>query len=196
MKFVACYIRVSVAEKSLAKQKRAINRWLKASRMNEKSVRWYIDKGMDATSRPKFDRLQNAINEGQVRAVVVFHFDRLSRTTRDGLGTLIQWCERPIRVVSVSQRIDVKAGDVDLVARILRSVAEMDEETRRERTKLGLESARAQGRSGGRPRISADEAAVIKAKALRKKSVSVKDICKKLNISRSTYYRYISMSRS
>lgn len=194
MKAVACYIRVSSADKSQAKQRREINRWLKSNRIGAKSVKWYVDKATDASlERPRFSSLQQDIADGEVRAVVVFHLDRVSHTTREGLRYLIQWCEIPLRVVSVSQKIDVKSGDARIVSGILRGVAEMDEATRRERTKLGLESARARGRSGGRPRITADKSAVLKAKEMRDKAHSVKDICSKLGISRSTYYRYIGM---
>ncbi len=81
-----------------------------------------------------------------------------------------------------------------MIASVLRGVAEMDEQTRRERTKLGLAGARARGREGGRPPIAPDDAKVIQAKKLQKDmSLSIDDICKRLNVSRSTYYRYLEM---
>ncbi len=81
-----------------------------------------------------------------------------------------------------------------MIACVLRGVAEMDEETRREHTKVGLAAARARGRVGGRPPIAPDEANVLKTKKLEKDmTLSVGDICKRLKISRSTYYRYLEM---
>jgi DNA invertase Pin-like site-specific DNA recombinase len=195
MKVVACYIRASTSEKNQAEQKREINRWLKSNRINSKAVRWYIDKLTDEVlHRPRFERLQSDILDGKVRAVVVWRLDRLSDKTRDGLNLLVDWCDQSLRVVSVSQQIDVKSNDCRMIASVLRGVAEMDERTRRERTKAGLAFARARGRAGGRPKIEADEARVLMAKKLRKDiALGIDDICKRLKISRSTYYRYVGM---
>jgi DNA invertase Pin-like site-specific DNA recombinase len=195
MKFVACYIRVSAVEKNQAEQRREINRWLKSNRISPKSVRWYIDKPPARRRRPKYEALQADILDGKVRAVVVWRLDRLSeKKTRDGLNVLIDWCDKSLRVVSVSQQIDVKSTDCRMIASVLRGVAEVGQELRRERTKVGLASARARGRAGGRPKIAADEPMVLKAKKLQKDGkLSIAEICKKLKISRSTYYRYVEM---
>jgi DNA invertase Pin-like site-specific DNA recombinase len=194
MKFIACYIRVSVIEPNQAKQRREIDRWLKSQHINPKSVRWYMDKSTaDPQRRPRWKALQSDVLDGHVRAVVVWHLDRLSGTTRDGLKVLIEWCDKSLRVVSVSQQIEVKSADCGMVGSILRGVAEMDEHTRRERTKAGLASARARGRAGGRPRLAANDAKVVMAKELQKNTMlSIGEICRKLKISRSTYYRHVA----
>ena len=195
MKIVACYIRVSTVEKTQAKQRREISLWLKSSRINPKAVRWYLDKSTDdVLRRPKFDKLQADVLKGKVRAVVVWHLDRISGTTRGGLNVLIDWCHKSLRVVSVGQQIDVKSRDCGMIASVLRGVVEMDEQTRRDRTKAGLASARARGRAGGRPKVAADDAKVLMAKELQKDTtLSINAICKRLDISRSTYYRYVSL---
>ena len=195
MKIVACYIRVSTVEENQAEQRREINRWLKGNRISPKAVHWYVDKSAgDNVRRSKFEGLQSDIRAGKVRAVVVWRLDRLADTTRDGLNILIDWCDKSLPVVSVSQQIQFKLRDCKMIASVLRGVAEMDEQTRRERTKVGLAFARAQGRSGGRPRIAADEATVLLAKKLQKDDrLSIGDICKRLKISPSTYYRYIAL---
>ncbi len=67
-------------------------------------------------------------------------------------------------------------------------------ETKREQTKVGLATSRASGRAGGRPEVTADHPKVLKVKKLDKDGkLSVGDICKRLKISRSTYYRYVEM---
>ncbi len=195
MKIVACYIRVSTVENDQAKQRREINQWLKSNRLSPKAARWYIDKPTKKElHQPELERLQADILDGQVRAVVVWHLDRLFLATRKGLGVLVDWCDKSLRIVSVSQQIDIKSKDCGMIASVLRGVAEMDEATRGERTKVGLAAARARGRVGGRPPIAPDEANVLMAKKLEKNmSLSVDDVCKKLKISRSTYYRYVGM---
>ncbi len=195
MKIVACYIRVSTVEDDQAKQRREINHWLKLNRFSPKTVRWYIDKPTKKKlHQPKLERLQADILDGKVRAVVVWRLDRLSEKVRDGLNVLIDWCDKSLRVVSVSQKIDFQARDSKMIASILRGVAEVDQELRRERTKAGLASARARGRAGGRPKVAADEAKVLMAKKLQKgNTLSINDICKRLKISRTTYYRYVAL---
>ena len=195
MKIVASYIRVSAVENDQAKQRREIDQWLKSHRFSPKSVRWYIDKPTSkAPYQPKLEKLKTDILEGNVRTVVVWHLDRLTLAPREGLRVLVDWCDKSLRIVSTSQQLDIKSADGGLVGSVLRSVAEMDADTRRERVKLGLAVARARGREGGRPPIAADDAKVIKAKKLQKKmSLSIDDICERLEISRSTYYRYVGM---
>jgi DNA invertase Pin-like site-specific DNA recombinase len=195
MKIVACYIRVSEVENDQTKQRREMNRWLKSSRFSSKAVRWYIDKPTNKDlHQPKLEKLKADILEGRVRTVVVWHLDRLALAPREGLRVLIDWCDKSLRIVSVSQQIDIKSGDCGLIGSVLRGVAEMDAETRRERTKLGLAVARARGREGGRPSVAPDDAKVIQAKKLQKDvSLSIDDICERLKISRSTYYRYLGM---
>ena len=195
MKIVACYIRVSTVEDDQAKQRREINHWLKRNRFSPKTARWYIDKPTKKKlHQPKLERLQADILDGKVRAVVVWRLDRLSEKVRDGLNVLIDWCDKSLRVVSVSQKIDFKARDCKMIASVLRGVAEVDQELRRARTKLGLASARARGRVGGRPKIAADEPMVLKVKKLQKGGkLTIAEICKKLKISRSTYYRYVAL---
>jgi DNA invertase Pin-like site-specific DNA recombinase len=60
----------------------------------------------------------------------------------------------------------------------------------------GLASARARGRLEGRPPIDLEEAKVRAARKLHDdRTLTIDDICKTLNISRSTYYRYVPMKK-
>jgi DNA invertase Pin-like site-specific DNA recombinase len=59
-----------------------------------------------------------------------------------------------------------------------------------ERTRAGLDAAKAQGRTGGRPTvIDADKLAA--AKARRKNGESVTAIARALSVSRATLYRHL-----
>ena len=194
MKSVACYIRVSTVGTTQTMQRRELNRWLKRNRINAKAVRWYIDKSDTLRRRPKFEQLQADILDGKVSTVVVWYLDRLATTPREGQNVLIDWCDRSLRVVSVSQQIDIKSKDTTMIGTILRGVREMDEQTRGERTRAGLAVAIASGCVVGRPRVLADDAAVLKAKKLTQEGkLTVSEICEKLNISRSTYCRYVAL---
>jgi DNA invertase Pin-like site-specific DNA recombinase len=195
MKIVACYIRVSPEGKKQAGQRREINQWLKSSRINPKTVRWYIDKSSsDSLGRRALQKLQADISNREVGTVVIWRLDRLAPTMREGLSILGDWSERPLRIVSVTQRIDFKGGASKPIAAVVKGLAEMAYESKREQSKAGLATARARGRSGGRPAVAADDAKVLKAKKLEKDGkLSINAICKKLKISRSTYYRYVGL---
>ena len=194
MKVVACYIRVSRFGPSQATQRREINRWLKSQRINAKKVRWYIDKLIeDDRDQSSFDNLQADIaGGGEVAAVVVRHFDRLSPTMRNGLDILCDWAQQSLRIVSVSQKIDFGGAAGKRIGSVLSAVAEMGRATRRERTRIGLQAARDRGALGGRP-AGSTKAKPDRAKKLADKGLSVPKIVASMGVSRSTVYRYLQM---
>jgi DNA invertase Pin-like site-specific DNA recombinase len=195
MKIFACYVRVSALEDNQAKQKRDINRWLKENRIDRKNVRWYTDKASgDSVGQPAMEKLRADVAARDVSTVVTWRLDRLSGSMRDGLSLLCDWSMRPLRIVAVAQDVDFKGGAGKAVASVLNGLAEMSLETKREQARLGLETSRATGNLPGRPRISADNAVVQKAKKLYKAGkLSVPEMAEKLNISTTTVRRYVEM---
>jgi DNA invertase Pin-like site-specific DNA recombinase len=74
------------------------------------------------------------------------------------------------------------------------ALAEFEREIIRERTNAGLSAARARGKKGGRPKAM-DDKKIIMARALfNDKNNSIKDICKTLNVSKPTLYRYLNLN--
>jgi DNA invertase Pin-like site-specific DNA recombinase len=63
-----------------------------------------------------------------------------------------------------------------------------------ERTQAGLLAARARGRKGGRPKALTPKKAKMVQDLYRNKENSIDEICKTLNISRTTLYRYIKFN--
>ena len=194
MKFVACYIRVSKGGKNQAAQEDEIRRWLKKNRFNARTVRWYIDKSSrNKLRQPNLEMLQADIHDGKVSTVVVCRLDRLSPIMREGLSTLCGWCDQSLRVVSVDQQIDFKGNIGKTISSVLSGVAEMDQEARRERTKVGLAAARKLGRVGGRPPVATDDPRVLKAKKLAAKGKNSSEIAKALEVSKATANRYLNL---
>ena len=77
---------------------------------------------------------------------------------------------------------------------IFGALAEFERDIIRERTMAGLAAARARGRLGGRPKAHAlnTQKKVTLAQSLYdNKDNTIDEICKTLNISRATLYRYI-----
>jgi DNA invertase Pin-like site-specific DNA recombinase len=83
-----------------------------------------------------------------------------------------------------------------LIFHIFSALAQFERRLIQERTRAGLASARARGRLGGRPPIDLEEAKVRAARRLHEDhTLNIDDICKTLNISKSTYYRYVQMKK-
>ena len=82
----------------------------------------------------------------------------------------------------------------ELIFNIFSALAQFERRLIQERTKAGLAAARARGRKGGRPKVTATETKVVLAKKLHAdKSLEIDDICKTLRISRTTFYRYVGL---
>jgi DNA invertase Pin-like site-specific DNA recombinase len=185
---IAAYIRVSTTGQNEAGQKREIERWLRGNGMED--VKWYIDRETgDHLQRSGFEELQRDVFNGEVKTVVVWKLDRLSRSLRDGINTLCDWCDRGLRVVSVTQQIDFNGTVGKMIASVLFAVAEMEQETRRDRQAAGIAVAKEEGKYRGR-KPGSTVAKPERARELRKQGLKDAEIAKALGVSRRTIVRY------
>src|SRR3954463_13151055 len=191
---IACYCRVSSARQKTDSQKAEIGRWLAGSGIDPSSVEWYEDKesGQDL-KRPAFDRLGKAIFAGAVKTVVVWKLDRISRRQRDGVNLLADWCERGVRVVVVTQQIDLSGPVGRMVASVLFGLAEIETEYRRERQAAGASEAEERGVYRGRE-LGTTKAPSRRALELRSRGLTAQEIATALGVSRRTVFRYLTMS--
>lgn len=142
--------------------------------------------------RPQLNELLDFLREHDT--IVVWRLDRLGRSLRDLLGLVAQIQKKGASLVSLNDAIDTTTPQGTLVFHIFAALAEFERQLIRERTKAGLQSARARGRHGGRPRgLSQDaenKAAAVEA-LYKENKLSTTEICNKLNISRGTLYKYL-----
>ena len=90
--------------------------------------------------------------------------------------------------------IDTTTASGELIFNIFSSLAQFERKLIQERTKAGLEAARARGKRGGRKKLSANNPRVLTAKRMHKiHGMNINDICKTLKISRASFYRYLSL---
>ena len=108
----------------------------------------------------------------------------------DGVTTLAKWCEQGIRVVSVTQQLDFNGALGKMLAAIFFGVAEMEQETRRERQRVGIEAAKERGVYKGR-RPGTTRAKPERALELRAQGLYVHEIAVALGVSRRTAARYL-----
>jgi DNA invertase Pin-like site-specific DNA recombinase len=191
---IACYCRVSSARQKTDSQKPEIRRWLQGNGVDPSTVEWFEDKESGRTlKRSAFDRLQRGVFAGAVKTVVVWKLDRLSRRQRDGVNLLADWCERGVRVVVVTQQIDLSGSVGRMVASVLFGLAEIESEYRRERQAAGIAVAKERGVYRGRQR-GTTKALPQRARELRDRGLTAQEIATALGVSRRTAFRYLTDS--
>jgi DNA invertase Pin-like site-specific DNA recombinase len=196
-KGIACYVRVSTVGQNETGQRAEINRWLTGNGIDSGSVRWYLDKGKsgDSLQRPGFEHLQTAVFAGDVGTVVTYKLDRLSRSLRDGINVLSDWCDKGLRVVSVTQQIDFNGTVGKMLAAVLLGISEMEQETRRERQAAGIAVAKKSGKYRGR-KVGTTKAKPERALKLRESGLSAEEIAKSLGVSRNTVFVYFRKAKA
>lgn len=189
---IACYCRVSCRRQKNDSQKAEIERWLKNHGIALSEVQWFEDKDTAKTlKRPAFDRMQRAIFEGTIRTVVVWKLDRISRRQRDGVNLLADWCERGVRVVVITQQIDLSGAVGRMVASVMFGLAEIELEYRRERQAAGIAVAKSRGVYRGRLK-GTTKAKPARARELRSRGLTGPEIANALGISKRTVFRYLA----
>lgn len=122
---------------------------------------------------------------------MVESLSRLGRSVKNLAELMELFNERNIRLVSLKETIDTTSSTGRLLFAILSSLAQFERDVLVERTKEGLNAARARGRSGGRPR--SNEMALKKAIALyHTRQYSVKEVTDLTGISKSVLYRALN----
>ena len=189
---IACYCRVSSRRQRTDSQKAEITQWLKRHSIPWSAVQWFEDIETGTTiRRPGFEGLQQAIFGEAVKTVVVWKLDRISRRQHEGIALLADWCERGVRVVVVTQQIDLSGAVGHLVASILFGLAEIETEYRRERQAAGIAVAKARGVYHGRQQ-GTTKARPTRARVFRAHGLTASEIAHALQVSERTVFRYLS----
>lgn len=125
--------------------------------------------------------------------LVCWKLDRVFRSIKHLIQLTEDLKKRNIEFLSLQDNIDTSSPGGRLMFHIIGSIAEFERDLIRERTKAGLEAARARGRKGGRPRkLSEIELSVAKS-LFADKSKSIKEITDHLKISKSTLYKNLKL---
>ena len=177
------YARVSTDDQSLALQLDALE--------SAGCTRIFRDVSSGArANRSGLDEAFSHLREGDI--LVVWRLDRLGRSLKQLIEFMSRLQEQGVGFKSLTEQIDTTTSGGKLIFHVFAALAEFERDLIRERTRAGLAAARARGKKGG-PRFKLDTPEkVAMAKALYDdKSHPVADICKMLQISRATLYRYV-----
>lgn len=168
----------------------------------------FVDEGTSNAKapRPAFDQCLDSLHSGDI--LVVAKFARLGRSLTnlielmlklDARGIGVKILDNPTLNTCLPEGLDKEAAQrfherTDLILGFFESLAQYERALLLDRTSVGLESARARGRNGGRPAVAADDPKVKLAKDLHSEGkMTPQEIAGSLKIGVSTLYRYIKM---
>jgi len=128
-------------------------------------------------------------------SLVVWKLDRLARSLKQLIETVELLDSRDIGLRSLTEAIDTATAGGKLVFHVFGALAEFERSIIRERTKAGLDAARARGKKGGRPpALAAKDVAAAKA-MLSDPDITMEEVAKRLRIAPSTLYRHLPGGR-
>lgn len=179
------YARVSVDDLTTQNQVEAVKRAgyeVRPSRVIEET----ISGATPAMDRPQFVKLVDKLEEGD--CLVVTKIDRLGRDNIDVQKTVTMLLGMGVKLVCLDLPVqDLSSAEGKLILQLFSTFAEFELNRIRERTREGLERAKAQGKVLGRPVAKNTTEAVLEHKA---KGLSQSQVAKLLNLSVRTVSRH------
>ena len=165
MKTVALYLRVSTDGQSVDNQRLALQE--AAVRHRWRVVAEFVDRGISGAKgrdqRPGFDRLLTGIARREFDVVAAWSVDRLGRSLQDLIAFLGEMHAKEVDLYLHQQGLDTSTPAGKALFQMLGVFGEFERAMIRERVNAGLARARAKGIQLGRPRISSEIEAAIRA---------------------------------
>jgi DNA invertase Pin-like site-specific DNA recombinase len=144
--------------------------------------------------RPELHRALDQVRAGDV--LVVWKLDRLSRSLKDMLHILEKLTEVGADFRSLTENVDSTVPAGKMLLSMLGAFAEFERSMVRERTRMGIQSARERGRIGGRkPKIKANQREEI-LRMVNSGKTSAAEAARLFGIHRSSVSRLLSQARA
>ena len=179
------YARVSTKDQSLNLQTDALTKVGYEIIFNE------IASGAKS-DRVELDKLFSQIRKSDI--LVVYKLDRLGSSLKHLLEFVAILNEKQIGLQSISDAIDTTTSQGRLFFNISACFSEFERDLIRERTRAGLEAARARGRKGGRRQgmtKEAEQKAILAETYYREEKMGVNQIALEIGVSKMTLYKYL-----
>jgi DNA invertase Pin-like site-specific DNA recombinase len=125
--------------------------------------------------------------------LVVWKLDRLGRSLKQLIFLTEDFEKRGIHFQSLIDSIDTRTTAGRFFFHVMASLAEMEREMIVERTRAGLQAAKAMGKTGGRKRLMT-ESKLESAKQLLANGTHPSEVAKNLGVSVPTLYRWLPAS--
>lgn len=140
--------------------------------------------------REQLNKMLEELQDGDV--VIVADLTRISRSTKDLLDIVDRIKEKNAGIKSIKDTwLDTTSNNPynDFLLTVMAGLSQLERDLISQRTKEGLESAKARGRKGGRPSQRNKKADMVKL--MLDNDYKIVDIVKKTGLSRSTVNRLI-----
>ncbi len=182
----AVYARVSTLDQEPENQLQELRQYVQARSWTAQE---YVDHGVSGTKdrRPALDRLVADARRRKVDTVVVWRLDRLGRSLKHLVTLLDDLQALGVGFVSLGEGIDLQTPSGRLQLHILAALSEFERARTVERVQAGLQRARRQGRTLGRPRR-----AIAPRQLAQVEGLSTRAAAKVLGVPRSTLQRYLA----
>lgn len=177
------YARVSMDDPNLDTQRNAL-------RLSGCSIIYEDTVSGKTTERPKLEQCQKALRAGD--KLVVWRLDRLGGSLRDLVRIVTELDRNRISFESLTEKIEIGGETEKSVSHVFSALSEFERNLIRERGPSGF-AARVRGRAGGRkPKLDDKQVQQIKA-LLRNPDMSVTDIARRYDVSRTTIYKHVGV---
>jgi len=142
--------------------------------------------------RPGWDQFLEYVRPGDV--LVVAELSRMTRSLMHLLETAQALDRKQVNLVSLRENIDTNTATGRCFLSMMGAIHQMERELRAERAAAGRASARARGKTGGRPRT--DVVKLRDAKVLYDNSEKTADeVCKVVGVGRRIFFAYLAQQR-
>lgn len=146
----------------------------------------YVDKiSWSKENRPQLNLLMNDVKKRKIDWVLVFRFDRFSRSTKHLINTLDLFNSLGVNFISYNENIDTSTPAGKVLFTMIGAFAEFERSIIKERVKAWIIKARTKGVILGRPKIYVDKNKIVK---LKESWLSFRQIADKLNLKKSNVY--------
>ena len=146
---IAIYCRVSKGELNPENQRIQLEEYAK-----QKGYTYEIFKETESSrkTRPIKEEILRRIRKGDFDGILIYKLDRWARSLQELIMNVTEITNRGKQFIVLTQPFDTTSSAGMLMMQILGAFAEFEREIIRERTMAGLDRARAEGKTLGRPR--------------------------------------------
>ena len=147
--------------------------------------------GRSTDKREQLSLCMDYVRDGDT--LVVTKLDRLARSTRDLLNILNALEEKKVKLNVIDQQIDTSTAAGRLLVTMLGSIAEFENDLRKDRQADGISLARRNGVKFGRKK-ALTETQVQELRQKRTDGLLIKDLMEQYKLSKASVYRALGDS--
>lgn len=170
---IAIYARVSTDEQNVDTQVQECRRYCELK--GYQAVTVFIDEGISGTrtSRPQFDAMLAQARAKQFDAIMVWRFDRASRSTRHLLTLLDDLSKWGVDFISIREQVDTTTAVGKMLFTMISAFAQFERDVISDRTKAAMQRLKREGKQVGRDKvIDYGRVQALKAQGLAPKAIA------------------------